>query len=286
LTLLASWFSLGHRMALIQTWNQSRKSSLDEKCSHAFTLIELLVVIAIIAILASLLFPALAKSKSKSEGIACNNNIRQLCLAWSLYAEDNDDLLVNNYGKPQTISTRNTWANNVEGWTNSDDNTNLIYLTDTLFSPYDNRSAKIFKCPSDRALAANGPRIRSMSMNAMVGDPGDLLDHFNPLYVQFLKMADILDASGIFVFLDEHCDTINDGFFVNRLEDYQWGNLPASYHNGAVNLAFADGHFEAHRWQLGDTVRPPVQGGVGGIFAATPTTDFEWLKQRTSIKKQ
>ena len=64
-------------------------------------------------------------------------------------------------------------------------------------------------------------------------------------------------------FLDEHCDTINDeSFFVNRLDDYQWGNLPASYHNGAgESLSFADGHMESHRWVVADTVRPPVQGG-------------------------
>jgi prepilin-type N-terminal cleavage/methylation domain-containing protein/prepilin-type processing-associated H-X9-DG protein len=269
-------------MMLIQRRNRSPSST----SRAAFTLIELLVVITIIAILAGLLLPVLGKSKTKAEGIACNNNIRQLSLAWNLYADDNDTLLVNNYGKPQTLSTRNSWANNVEDWLNSDDNTNLTYVTDTLFSPYDNRSAKIFKCPSDRAAALNGQRIRSMSMNAMVGDPGNLTNQFNPLDVQFFKMADIPDPSGIFVFLDEHPDTINDGFFVNRLEDEKWGNLPASYHNGAVNLAFADGHFEAHRWQVADTVRAPVQGAVGGIIPATPTTDFDWLKQRTSVKKQ
>jgi prepilin-type N-terminal cleavage/methylation domain-containing protein/prepilin-type processing-associated H-X9-DG protein len=252
---------------------------------NGFSLIELLVVIAIIAILAALLLPALSKSKAAAEGITCNNNIKQLSLAWFLYASENGDLLVNNYGKPQTVSTRNTWANNVEDWSNSDDNTNLIYVTQTLFSPYDNRSAGIFKCPSDRAPAANGPRIRSVSMNSMVGDPGDLVDHFNPLYVQFFKMKSILNPSGIFVFLDEHCDTINDGFFVNRLEDYQWGNMPGSYHNGGLSLSFADGHVETHRWLVAGTVRPPVQGGVGGALAATPPTDFEWLKQRTSYKK-
>lgn len=258
---------------------------MKRKSTPAFTLIELLVVIAIIAILAGLLLPTLSLSKARAMGVACNNNIRQLAIAWSLYADDNDDFLVNNHGKPQTIALRNTWANNVQDWGNSDDNTNLNYVTDTLFSPYDNRSAGIYKCPADHAPAANGPRIRSMSMNAMVGDCGNLVDQFNPLYVQFFKQSQIHNPSGIFVFLDEHCDTINDGFFVNRLEDYQWGNMPASYHNGAVNLSFADGHFESHRWTIAGTVRPPVQGAVGGTIPATPTADFEWLKQRTSVKK-
>ena len=63
------------------------------------------------------------------------------------------------------------------------------------------------------------------------------------------------------------------------------GNLPASYHLGAVSLSFADGHFESHRWQVSDTLRPPVTGGVGGIIPANPKTDIEWMKQRASVKK-
>jgi len=250
-----------------------------------FTLIELLVVIAVIAILAGLLLPALSQAKGRAQAITCLNNIKQLSLAWFLYADENEDRLVNNHGKPETTAKRNTWANNVEDWGNSDDNINPVYVTDSLLGPYTGKSASVFKCPSDKTPAANGQRIRSMSMNALVGDPGELTNKFNPAYTQFFRNSDLVNPANTFVFLDEHPDTINDGFFVNRLDDYQWGNLPASYHNGGANISFADGHTEAHRWVVAGTIRPPVPGGVGGTIPASPPTDFQWLKDRTSVRK-
>ena len=248
-----------------------------------FTLVELLVVVGVIAILAALLLPALTITKGGALSMSCGSNLRQLSLAWVLYAGDNADVLVNNHGVPETLARRQTWANNVEDWLPSDDNTNLTLLSDSKLGPFAGHNARIYKCPSDRTPAPNGERIRSISMNAQVGNPGELTNRFNPLYVQFYKLAEMRNPAGIFVFLDEHADTINDGFFVNVLESSDWGNLPGSYHKGGANFTFADGHLESHHWLAPGTVRAVMKARFPA-FPAAPATDFDWVKARMSYK--
>ncbi|MBI3414790.1 MAG: type II secretion system protein, partial [Verrucomicrobia bacterium] len=147
-----------------------------------FTLIELLVVIAIIAILASMLLPALSKSKTKATGIACLSNNKQLALAWRLYTDDNDEKLLGaTQWQPVGSKVILEWTGGNWLTLNSPkDNGNWDLDTYTKKSPlwaYTGNSSGIWKCPADRSTGINNkgqtvPRIRSMAMNNWVGGEG------------------------------------------------------------------------------------------------------------------
>jgi prepilin-type processing-associated H-X9-DG protein len=130
-------------------------------------------------------------------------------------------------------------------------------------------------------------------MNAMVGDAGAVstagFNENNPYYVQFFKYSAIPQPAKIFVFLDEHPDSINDGYFLNKSyygSTYaEWTDLPASYHNGAASFCFADGHAETHRWRFEHTRAPAFAEAVTLPMDAPKdeTADFDWVFDRMTI---
>jgi prepilin-type processing-associated H-X9-DG protein len=95
----------------------------------------------------------------------------------------------------------------------------------------------------------------------------------------YRKITELKDPSMIWVFLDEHPDSINDGCFSTLASAGQFNDLPASYHNGACGIAFTDGHSEIHKWVDAATLQPVKKiDWPGG--AASPH-DVAWLLQRT-----
>ncbi len=282
------------------------------KRGAAFTLVELLVVIAIIAILASLILPALSQAKARAQGNFCLNNTRQLSVAWVLYADEHNGRLAYNLGQSARITTAapsiangpqmaQNWVNNVLNWETNSDNTNSGAVVGSGIGPYTGPAAAVYRCPSDNVLSdlqrSLGwvSRVRSYSMNAMIGDAGTFSQGgFNlnfPDYTQFFKATSIPQPADIFVFLDEHPDSIDDGYFLNSYTDGTsptWTDLPASYHNGEGSFAFADGHSELHRWKNKSTIQPAV---AYGIKPALPmqipygTQDFSWVLEHMSVER-
>ena len=277
---------------------------------RGFTLIELLVVIAIIAILAALLLPALAKAKSKAEGIMCLNNSKQLTLAFYAYSSDNGSFPANLGGF--TYDT-NTWCTGVLDWQSGygglpgetlPPNVNTNYLRNALLGPYVAKNTGIYKCPADRLPSAVGPRVRSISMNCFVGCynyQAPNMSWFPTGYRVYLKEADLTrpGPSQTWVFVDEHPDSINDAMIgmnmaaASAWPTYtKWQDMPASYHNGACGFGFADGHAEIKKW-IDAQSRAPVQqiagwmAGIPGVngYNTTSIHDSAWLAARTTARK-
>jgi prepilin-type processing-associated H-X9-DG protein len=98
-------------------------------------------------------------------------------------------------------------------------------------------------------------------------------------------MASITEPSQIFVFLDEHPDSIDDGYFLNRAADHSWVDLPASYHDGASAFSFADGHARMKRWVVPSTKAPSRPGAarLPLYVAKGESADFNWVTEHMSV---
>jgi prepilin-type N-terminal cleavage/methylation domain-containing protein/prepilin-type processing-associated H-X9-DG protein len=195
-----------------------RRSLAMRKQNAGFTLIELLVVIAIIAILASLLLPALAQAKSRARNISCLNNLKQIGLAAHLYADDNDDSLpVSTH-----VGTAVQWRRTLQAYVGS----NLVY-----------------RCSMDRDPA----RFSSYAMN-------DFLDPkpFGLPNLNFSRIGSVPNPSDTFYMTEVlEFSTVTDHFHFaeNGFEPTPFAEQVAvQRHISGANYLFVDAHVEPRKW--------------------------------------
>jgi len=251
----------------------------------AFTLIELLVVIAIIAILMAILMPALNRAKEQGRRAVCLNNLRQLTLAWIMYADENDDKLVNGaagYGPPYNDSfghkDERAWVGDccAAGWAQGEqlpENVQKERIKEGALWSYV-KDVKLYRCPT----GSRGEMLTyavMFSMNAICYD--EVLQEPG-LYIK--KRNEIHSPAPAFrlVFIDEGWVS-PDAFAVHYGGEERWWDDPPVRHGDGTNVSFADGHNEYWKWKGIDTIRRgrTVERGHTGDWTPQTTEGFHDL---------
>jgi prepilin-type N-terminal cleavage/methylation domain-containing protein/prepilin-type processing-associated H-X9-DG protein len=215
------------------------------RAARGFTLLELLVCVALIGVLCVLALTGVARSHQAAMVAPCLSNLRQLQVAWQMYADDFSGAAIPNGARRTSNAYRgypDTWAGENNAAADLDDS----LLAKGLFVRLGLiRGAGTFRCPADRATVTNGLlRTRSYSMDAYFAG------RTNNVGIPIYRLHEVANPSLSFVLGDELEETIDDGhFFMPKSPTNHWVNMPADRHNRGAVFSFADGHAEHWRWQ-------------------------------------
>jgi prepilin-type N-terminal cleavage/methylation domain-containing protein/prepilin-type processing-associated H-X9-DG protein len=214
----------------------------------AFTLIELLVVIAIIALLMAVLLPSLHRAREQGKRAVCLSNLRQLALAWMLYAEANDEKLVNGMGgvarphEPPWVGR--CWHDEFRTGEQLPEEDQLAAIRAGSLWPYCGQ-VKLYRCPT----GYRGEMLTYSVMDSMNGSGDGTKDR--GLWIK--NRTEIRRAESMAVFIDEGWVT-PDSFAVYYKQECWWDDPPIRHGDG-VNLSFADGHSDYWKWKGTDTIK-------------------------------
>ena len=201
---------------------------------NGFTLIELLVVIAIIALLMAILMPALHRAREQGKRAVCLSNVKQLTIAWILYADENDDKIVDGW-----TGRKDSWAGPVN---ESDDPDSQIKALKTgLLFPY-SKKVELYRC----LAGYPGEMLTYATSSAMNGGH----ESTGPVVKNRLE---IRRAAERFVFIDGGCRTFDS--FVLFYEEPRWWDMPPIRHGNGTTFSFADGHSEYWKWKDPRTIK-------------------------------
>lgn len=228
---------------------------MKAKSRGGFTLIELLVVIAIIALLASLLIPAVARAKIAAYQARCISNHRQIFVCWQLYQDDYDSKLVANNRDTREPGEGLNWVEStIHGATPGFIETNSLIRPDRAAFAHYQKNYQIYACPAERTYYRVGKisyrKLRSYSMNDHLNGGKEQYDTIPPLFF-YKKSSQIQKPAQIFLLVDCDPGTICYAPFEISVRDTKiFFTAPGALHgNKAAVLSYVDGHAEGHRWK-------------------------------------
>jgi hypothetical protein len=269
------------------------------------------VLTATVLVLAGAMGLAASRPRAAGSVAVCQNNLRRLMTAWLLYAEDNRGRVARNYTITATEAavsgnTNLPWAPNTMTWDSTRSNTNQELASKSCLTPYvrlSDDNVMPFGCPSDRFVSPRqralgwSHRLRSYSMNGFIGEYQPMVagagfseqSFYSSEFRQCYRISSFPHPARCFVLVEEHPDSINDGFFINPpaigATSY-WTDLPASLHEGSQHTSFADGHVERRWWRSARSTIQPVRYNytVPPAFDEAGRQDYAWLMEWAAVR--